>query len=126
MHIFFSLAIALGVFLALAGIPHVALAQTESAVIEEIVVTARKRAESIQEVPIAVSAMSGENMEKLNISSIQDIAPLTPNLDVTHNVGTQNFFIRGIGTGVSFPGFENAVATYIDGAYVARCNPPGK
>jgi len=119
-HNFYLSAISLAVLAVLAGSPQMAPAQTEAVVLEEIVVTARKRVESIQDVPIAVSAMSGENMEKLNISSIQDIGPLAPNLDVTHNVGTQNFFIRGIGTGVSFPGFENAVATYIDGAYVAR------
>lgn len=98
----------------------IAVAQEETAVIEEIVVTARKRAESIQEVPIAISAMSGENLEKLNITDIADIAPLAPNLDTTHNVGFQNFFIRGIGATVTIPGYENGVATYLDGVYVAR------
>ena len=94
--------------------------------IEEIVVTARKRAEGLQDAPISITAMTGEALELRQINSSDKLAQVTPNLTFDANAptsghsGAAQIYIRGIGQqdflGVVDPG----VGVYVDGVYYAR------
>ena len=91
----------------------------ESAKVEEIVVTAQRRSESLQEVPIAVSAITAAKLDAVGISSTQALGLVTPGLNMTQTSGYVQPRIRGIGSTVNGPGFEPPIATYIDGVYMA-------
>jgi len=85
--------------------------------LDEIVVTAEHRSESMQNVPITVEAFSGAVLDQLNISNPSDLSAITPGLNITRaNIGAVPF-LRGIGNFTASPGNEAAVATYIDGVY---------
>lgn len=88
--------------------------------IEEIVVTAQKRSQSIQDVPASVTAYSGADLESRNVQSISNIADITPNL-LIQTGGTGNnlssVFIRGIGQSSQQVFFDQGVGTYVDGVY---------
>ena len=90
--------------------------------IEEITVTASKRAQTLQEVPIAVSVVSGEVLEKAQIQDIKDLQSLVPSLRVTQlqTTGNTNFIIRGFGNGANNAGIEPSVGVFIDGVYRSR------
>lgn len=91
----------------------------------ELFVTAQRRAESLQTVPIAVSAFDAEQMDIRQINETLDITRLVPNLVGHNNTGpaTSNvYFIRGLGNTESIPSFDPPVSTYIDDVYVARQN----
>lgn len=90
---YLSLAIAAALGLTLA----VPLAAQENQTIEEIIVTSQRRAESIQDVPIAVSAFSGDDMQRRRIDDASDLQTVVPNLSYT---GGQGFQIRGVGNAV--------------------------
>lgn len=89
-------------------------------VLEEIVVTAQKRTQDIQDVPVAVTAFSGDELEERNIQNIAGLGDATPNLTIT-NGGTGNnvsiVFIRGVGQGSNQVFFDQGVGTYVDGVY---------
>ncbi|HEY5558211.1 MAG TPA: TonB-dependent receptor, partial [Steroidobacteraceae bacterium] len=109
-------AIASGVLLALAS---AAAAAQESTALAEIVVTAQKRAESLQDVPIAVSAVGGAKIAEAGIMKIEDLKNYVPTLFMTETAIGNNISIRGIFSGVN-PGFEQSVGTYVDGVYRGR------
>ena len=109
-------AIASGVLLALAG---AAAGAQESTSLAEIVVTAQKRTESLQDVPIAVSAVSGAKIAEAGIMKIEDLKNYVPTLFMTETAIGNNISIRGIFSGVN-PGFEQSVGTYVDGVYRGR------
>ncbi|TQV84012.1 TonB-dependent receptor [Exilibacterium tricleocarpae] len=88
-------------------------------VLEEIVVTAQKREQSIQDVPISVSAVSGEKIEEAGITDLANLSAYVPNLNISDGGETTNIFMRGLGSGVNF-GFEQSVGMYIDGIYYGR------
>jgi len=100
-----------------------ALAPTSQAiaqlVLEEVIVTAQKRSESLQDVPISIAAMSGEKIDDVGITSLQELTQYIPNVTVNAGSGTPNLFIRGIGSGTN-QGFEQSVGMYIDGVYAGR------
>lgn len=103
-------------------IPTVAFGQ---AMLEEVVVTARKREESLQETPLAVSAFSGENLQELGIRDISDLSKVVPNVDMYSGNGTTgsaNVFIRGIGARNTGVNFDSGVGIYVDGVYVSRAD----
>jgi len=90
--------------------------------LEEIIVTAQRRSERLQDVPIAVTAVTANRLAATRIENATDLAALTPSLTVP---ATQAYFqprIRGVGTLAFGPGIENPVATYIDGVYLAQAN----
>lgn len=87
--------------------------------IEEIVVTAQRRSESLQSVPIAVTAVTSERLEAAGIQSTADLQELTPGLTVPDFNGYFEPHIRGVGTSSNGPGIENPIALYIDGVYIA-------
>ncbi|MGF7154803.1 TonB-dependent receptor [Novosphingobium gossypii] len=89
--------------------------------LEEIVVTARKRTESLQDIPVAVTAYSPAQIARQDISNIERIAATTPNLTVgraTTGSGAQ-ISLRGIGTPASALGIESSTAIIVDGIYYA-------
>lgn len=91
-----------------------------SAADADIVVTARKRDERLQDVPIAITAATGEKLEQLGITDVTELSSITPGLNTGVGVGFVTYFLRGVGSGATIPGVENSVATYIDGVYIAR------
>ena len=89
----------------------------------EIVVTARRRAEALQDVPIAVTAYSGEQLEREGAIDITDIGDTTPNVTLEVSRGTNSTltaFIRGIGQQDPVGGFEQGVGIYLDDVYLNR------
>ena len=94
--------------------------------LEEIVVTARKRAEPVQDVPVAISAFSGRDLEGLQIDATEQLTGITPNLTFNSSgafAGTKSaaqIFIRGIGQTDYLPVTDPGVAVYVDGIYMAR------
>jgi iron complex outermembrane recepter protein len=87
--------------------------------LEEVVVTAQKRVESLQDVPISVNAISADKMAEAGIDRIENLAVYVPNLSMSETgIGT-NIYIRGIGSGIN-PGFEQSTGMYVDGIYYGR------
>jgi iron complex outermembrane recepter protein len=84
-----------------------------------IVVTAQKREQSIQDVPISLQVVTGENLQDMQISGVEDLAGSLPNVFVTKGSVSSNVYIRGVGSGAN-AGFEQAVATFVDGVYHGR------
>ncbi|MGE4658570.1 MAG: TonB-dependent receptor, partial [Gammaproteobacteria bacterium] len=90
--------------------------------LEEIIVVAQKREENIQDVPLSVSAYSGNFLEENSVKDVFDLMTSVPGLIVSANntASTSNFSIRGIGTGGQNFGLESSVGLYVDGAYRSR------
>jgi iron complex outermembrane receptor protein len=89
----------------------------------DIVVTARRRAENLLDVPIAVTAFSGELLEQRGAIDITDISAITPNATIENSRGTNSTltaFIRGVGNQDPVPGFEAGVGVYLDDVYLNR------
>jgi iron complex outermembrane recepter protein len=99
---------------------------SESAVVEEIVVTARKRREDLQETPISITAMSGDALESRQIATTQALEQVTPNLvvsqgqSVSGNSSAGAYFIRGIGQIDFLLNTDPGVGLYLDGVYISR------
>ncbi len=87
--------------------------------LEEVVVTAQKRSESLQDVPISVEVVSGDKMDDMGVMRLDQLTMYTPGLNVTEGAADAFIFIRGIGSGLN-KGFEQSVGTYIDGLYYGR------
>ncbi|WP_337185253.1 TonB-dependent receptor [Phenylobacterium sp.] len=103
----------------LAGGGAAAAEAADQAVIEEVVVTAQRREESLQKVPVAVTALSSEKIADSNILSSQELDVLTPGLVTTTVNGNAQTYIRGVGSQSTVLGTESSVATYVDGVYIA-------
>lgn len=101
------------------GVSH---AQTTSGgpQLEEIVVTAQKREESLQSVPIAVSAVTAASLEQRNVQSTRDLQYVVPSLTFNQVSGWGQPFLRGIGSDIAGPNQEAGVATYVDGVFVSN------
>lgn len=85
----------------------------------EIVVTARKFAESIQDAPLSVVVLDGEKMMSSGITKVEELVTYVPNITMSETgIGT-NLYVRGIGSGIN-QGFEQSVGLYIDGIYYGR------
>jgi iron complex outermembrane receptor protein len=106
-----------------------ALAQTEqdealeSSALEEVIVTATRREESLMEVPIAVTAISGEELAAFGVLDITYVAQMSPNTTLKVSRGTNTTltaFIRGVGQQDPVPGFESGVGIYLDDVYLNR------
>ena len=98
----------------------------DDALLGDIVVTARKREESAQTVPIAISAFSAEAIQARGVTQIDQIANFTPNLTYQNNAGfgggtnVAAIYIRGIGQFDFLGSIEPGVGLYVDGVYIAR------
>lgn len=103
------------------GIQHAPAIYAEQAVIEEIMVTARKREENLQDVPASVSAFTADTLSNLGVENITELENLTPNLTMNETSGllpgSIQVFVRGIGND---PGFDQGVGIYVDDVYLNR------
>jgi len=107
-------------FIAPACLALAATAMPASAqMLEEVIVTATKRAVGMQDVPIALSVMDSSKISEQGIGSLTDIAIFMPNVHVAEASAGDQLFIRGVGSGVNY-GFEQSVGTFIDGVYFGR------
>ncbi len=97
-------------------------ATTTAGTVDEIVVTAQKRSNSLQNVPIVVTALNRQILQDTGVKDIKDLAILTPGLLVTSttNEGSTTARIRGVGTVGDNPGLESSVGVVIDGVYRSR------
>jgi iron complex outermembrane receptor protein len=91
----------------------------DSGGLADIVVTAQRRSESLQKVPVVVTAVEPEVLEARNVSTLQDLPKLTPSLTVQNQASNVTPFIRGVGSTVTGAGQAASVATYVDGVYIA-------
>jgi iron complex outermembrane recepter protein len=83
----------------------------------EIVVTAQKRSENLQDVPIAVSVVNDATLQHMGVSDIADLSIAVPGLYATNSAGRLTLNLRGIGSNSLGPGVESPIALYIDGVY---------
>lgn len=105
-----------------AGVP---AAAAEGGEVGDIVVTARKREERLQSVPVSISALGEEQLERSNFQSLGDLVAGLPNVSLAQNgsvKGTANFAIRGLSASGSIAGVDPAVGVVIDGVYVGLNN----
>jgi outer membrane receptor protein involved in Fe transport len=91
----------------------------ETPVLDEIVVTAQKRVQKLEDVPISLTALNGTKLEETGITSTAGISDYTPSFNMTQTgIGT-NIAIRGISSGVN-QGFEQSAAMFVDGIHYGR------
>jgi iron complex outermembrane recepter protein len=97
-------------------------AATDDTASEDIIVTATKREQTLQDVPVAVSVTSADAIEKAQVRDLIDLQTLAPTLRVTQlqSSANTNFIIRGFGNGANNPGIEPSVGVFIDGVYRSR------
>ncbi|MEC9363409.1 MAG: TonB-dependent receptor [Pseudomonadota bacterium] len=91
------------------------------ATLEEIVVTAQKREENIQSVPLSVTAISGDDIVDKNMGDMNEVATYVPNLDVFATPSFPSIYMRGLGSSYN-RGFEQSVAILIDDVYYGRAS----
>lgn len=87
-----------------------------------IVVTATKREQTLQQIPVAVSVTTADAIERAQVRDLKDLQTLVPTLRVTQQQSSAatNFIIRGFGNGANNPGIEPSVGVFIDGVYRSR------
>src|SRR5688572_24071997 len=87
--------------------------------LQDIVVTARKRTESVQDVPVAVTAISAAEIARKDLTSLEKVAASTPNFSVgrASNGSGATLTLRGIGSSATSIGIEQSVAVVVDGVY---------
>ena len=103
----------------LAGISGLVQGQ-QPVVLDEIVVTSRRVSESLNEVPVAITAFTAKDLEKQAIRNVRDLANFTPNMTFTSSTDGRAAVptIRGIGL-IDGRGFDNPVGIFIDGIFVS-------
>lgn len=109
-------------FAVAAAICSMAAAAAEQAYLEEVVVTATKREQTLQDVPVAVTVTSAQTIQQTAIRDVLDLQSVVPSLRVSQlQTSTQtNFIIRGFGNGANNPGIESSVGVFVDGVYRSR------
>ena len=86
--------------------------------LEEIVVTAQRREQSAQSVPIAITQYSADQLSTLGVTSTYDLPLMIPGFSIVPTGPTLSYFLRGVGNNQEFPTSENEIATYVDGVYM--------
>ncbi|WP_068875862.1 MULTISPECIES: TonB-dependent receptor [unclassified Phenylobacterium] len=96
-------------------------AESSTYEVETVVVTAQKRAEDVSKVPLAITAVSGETLEKRRVDELQQLRVLDPSVNFRQSTGPQasGFIIRGVGTSSFSTGIEQSVSTVLDGVVLA-------
>ena len=110
------------------GISNVAQAQTPPTTstdaqkpgeVSEVVVTAQRRSERLQDVPITVEAISADTMKTAGVQNVKDLSTVIPGLQIGDAVGFATPHLRGVGSTTLAPGVETPIAIYVDGVYYA-------
>lgn len=105
------------------GLPSFGYAQAQAeGGLEEIVVTATRREENLQDVPIAVTVVTGEVIEEGGFADLEDLSSFLPNITINDGFQGQAITVRGVGTDPRNEAFEQAVAQFSDGVYYGRDN----
>ncbi len=86
----------------------------------EIIVTAQKRAQNIQDVPISMEVVSGQRLDDFNSNDIKAVMNYTPNVFVQSTAGNDVIYIRGFGSPPANFAFDQSVSLYVDGVYAGR------
>ena len=94
--------------------------QNSTATLEEITVTAQKRAESLQEVPLTVTAIGSEEIDRQRIRAVEDLQGLAPGLTFGQHSGFSRLFVRGIGLTSISAAQDPSVALQVDGVVIGR------
>ena len=90
-------------------------------ILEEVIVTAQKRVENVQAIPVTINVMPGEEIEKFSIRNIVDLAGFIPGLEILPTPqNLANITIRGLGTGAGNETYDQSVGLFIDGIYAGR------
>lgn len=97
-----------------------ALARPSMQQLEQVVVTAQKREQIISDVPISITAVSGEIITERGIQNLEELSEQIPNLKMTESPSQKTIFIRGQGNGGADAGLEQSVGLFIDGIYGGR------
>lgn len=100
-------------------------ADEEQSGIADIVVTAQRRSESVQDVPIAISAFSADQLAEQGVTNTLQLSQYVPNLFAMNNTGlgsANGYYLRGLGNTESIATFDPAVGTYVDDIYLSRQN----
>lgn len=94
----------------------------QAPMLEEVIVTATKRAESLQDIPVTVTAFSADTIQEAGIQNAADVAVLTPSLNINTNTNpfASRMTIRGIGTAQTDPALEPSVGLFVDGVFLGR------
>ncbi len=87
--------------------------------LEEIIVTATQRQESLQDVPVSVAAVTGETMANMGVVDIEEVALYVPNFEASISTILPNLYVRGLGTGTSHS-IEQPVGRFVDDVYIGR------
>ena len=97
-------------------------AKPDDGTVQEVTVTATRRAEPLQKVPVAVSVIGGEDLERANRNTLGAVASQVPSVNFRTNASNKDttLFIRGVGTISTSPGVEPTVSTVVDGVVLAR------
>lgn len=93
--------------------------EAHSQVLEEVVVTATKRQESLQDVPVSVAAVTGETIDNMGVVDMEEIALYIPNFEASISTILPNLYVRGLGTGTSHS-IEQPVGRFVDDVYIGR------
>lgn len=109
------------------GAPASAEPQSEagSVMLDDIVVTAQRRSENLQRTALAVSAVTGANLEAAGVSEAQNLTKLVPSLQIAPAAGLTQIYLRGVGTFGANAFAEQAVAFNVDGVYLSRPSAVG-
>ena len=107
---------------AFAGAPGALAQEGESEYADAIIVTATKREQSLQDVPVSVSVTTAETIERAQIRDLKDLQTVVPSLRVNQlqSSANTNFYIRGFGNGANNAGIEPSVGLFVDGVYRSR------
>jgi iron complex outermembrane receptor protein len=97
-----------------------AAGQTAVTGLEEIIVTAQKREQAVQDIPASITAFSGEELARRGVDDIKSLANQVPNLQFGQQTGATFVILRGVGTSVDTGVSEPSVALYSDGVYLSR------
>ena len=88
--------------------------------LSDIIVTAQRRSEKLQDIPIAVAAFSGESLQQSRINTTEDLKLVNPSLNYFSVNGYGEPFLRGVGNSNVGPNLDPEVATYVDGVYISN------
>ncbi|MEQ7154754.1 TonB-dependent receptor [Brevundimonas aurifodinae] len=92
----------------------------EASSVDDIIVTASRREQSLQDVSIAVTALGTERLDNAQVNNLADLQTIVPSVNFGNDFNQAKIFIRGVGANTSTTGSSTGVALHVDGAYVAR------
>lgn len=98
----------------------------DATVLDTVVVTAQKRSQSAQEVPISMTVVGEDQLEKAHASTLMDLQQLAPNFEAVQAPGTASVSVRGVGGGGRNIGFDTRVGIYVDGIYLGQAQALGQ